>query len=119
MLWWQLNSCIRGFQIRAFEHSYIRVPIAIGIVASDSRFSLVELPAQAAGQATEFRKGSGIQPIQCRALFAPALGYDQHGIDQDFEIHSQGHIFDIEDIEFQAFHHLIHIFGIAIFYLAP
>ena len=43
----------------------------------------------------------------------------EDGRDHDLEINKQGHAFHIQKVVFQPNDHLIHSFGLTIFYLSP
>ena len=52
-------------------------------------------------------------------LFPPALQNNQDGVGHNFKIHGKRHVFDIQNVVFQALDHLINIGGITKFYLSP
>ena len=52
-------------------------------------------------------------------LFAAALQYDAHGVDEYLEVGGDGHVFHVKEVVFEAFAHLVDSAGVAVFYLPP
>ena len=52
-------------------------------------------------------------------LLAASFQNDQHRVDQNLDIHGNGHVLNVKNVVFEALNHLIDVLGISVFYLSP
>ena len=61
----------------------------------------------------------GLENFRPASVKIATLFVKPEALKEDFEIHCERHVFDVEYVVFQALDHLIHVFRITVFHLAP